>query len=1650
MMGLALIACTPAIAQIKWNTGVAERTSLSRAEALDTLTRATSVETRHVVVQFDEPVDAAQRAQLAGAGIRLTAYLGNHAYFAAIAPHVDRSVVAASRSLADVQTIQPRRKLHPYLAAGESPVWAQVPAPTPRTAPATSAKPTWIAAYVLFHDDVADSAARAVIARHKVILRSRLNTINGMVVELPLDGVASLAEEDAVQYIEPALPPFTTVNDSNRVITEAETVQAIPYGLDGAGVKVMVYDGGFARASHLDFGGRLTVRDSSGLSDHSTHVAGTIGGSGAASGGQYRGMAPGVTIESYGYEQVGGLHQGFLYTDPGDIEADYTDAINAHGAVLANNSIGTNTAPNGFPCDWEGDYGVTASVIDAIVRGGLGDPMRIIWANGNERGSGRCGTTYHTTAPPACGKNHITVGALNSNDDSVTYFTSWGPTDDDRLKPDVSAPGCQSNGDGGVTSTSASGDTAYVTYCGTSMAAPTVTGLSALLLEDYRMQYPERPDFLPSTLKTLLAHNAEDIEEPGPDYKTGYGSIRIQRTIDFMRSGSFLEDDATQGSVQTFLVVVDAGDPELKVTLAWDDAPGTPNVSPALVNDLDIRVFDPTGTQHYPWTLGGLANPSAPAVQTQPDHVNNLEQVYVAAPAAGVWVIEVYGYDIPVGPQSYAMCISPQFAGDCNQNGVDDALDVAGGTSADCNFNTIPDECESTADCNSNAVRDICEIGSGASQDINGNNVPDECEPDCNGNMLPDAYEINAGLIGDCNHNATPDDCDVTSGTSGDCDADGVPDECEADCNSNGVIDGCDILFGSSIDCDQNDIPDECESDCNNNGVVDGCDIIAGTSFDSDGNGFPDECNTLFVNAAATGGGDGSNWANAFADLADALAFADANPFIAEIWVAAGRYAPTGAGGDRAATFTLRSGLALYGGFNGGEFHRDQRDPTQNLTVLTGDLNGDDGPGWTGMSENSYHVVTAINVDASAVIDGFTITRGWSWSSTGSNSGGAGMWISSASPTIAHCTFKENIAHSGAGMISIDASPTVRDCAFDTNEASDGRGGAIYAQSNLPRTLTVERCIFRNNRATVGASAGSGGAIYASFDTRFVITDSLFENNSAVWRFANGSTAANGGAILNQTDGSSISHSIFRGNRAHVGGAIWIGGDLLVEDCLFVDNEAFRQSSGFYDYGGFGGAINAFLGHIDVRRSTFYANFAPSFGGIYATASANVTDSILWGNLSTEIDAPIRDFNLAGVFDVTYSCIEGLLTPIPGEDPPNPGAYPTVIVTDPLWINPNGPDGIAGTTDDDLHLGGASPCIDFGNPALSGANRFDLDDKPRVLCGRVDMGAYETSAADYACAYVPGPTEFANWTFCMSGPRGVVPLVDCFAFDQDLDADVDLIDFGYFQQKYITGLPYLSPPASISGTLTFGAVPGTAIIAATDVANASLAYSTTRTATGPYAINIPFAGNYNVTAFLDVNSNGQFDPNEQAALYPLNPVSVTTSGEAIIGIDLSLGNTHAISGTVQWPGGTGMTGVNVTLSGDASDATTTDSSGMYTFEGLPDGAYLVTPDRPAYYFYPFDAAVTLSGADAAAPNFVGMQLPTGEVDGEESGMVTAIDPPGFNLTLDVGGNPLTLYYYAGTIIGGDASTFEDIQVGWTVQAQFYTSTNLAVELDAAP
>lgn len=599
----------------------------------------------HLLVQFDSLPGPAERSALHRSGIRLLRSASGGAFFASVHRDADLDALVLGK-VRWAGAILTHDKIEPGLRQDRLGPWCLGPDGSVRLV------------VILHPDEPLDKAAR-LVARLGGRFLGEVSSIHAVIVSVPQGRVEDLAASDAVQWIERVLPPMGPVNDQARTQVGADLLQVPPFDLDGSGIDVLIYDGGLIDQSHSDFGGRVVVGESGPVEGHPTHVAGTVGGDGSQSDGAYRGMAPAVRLISYEFNYDGsGV---FLYTNPGDIEANYEEAIHTYGADVSNNSIGSNVALNGFPCEYEGDYGATSILIDTIVRGGLGVPFPIVWANGNERGYGRCGTAFNTTAPPACAKNSIAVGALNTNDDSMTAFSSWGPADDGRLRPDVCAGGCQSGGDGGITSCMP-GDS-YGAACGTSMSSPVTTGVVALLLQDWRAEYPDLGDPLPSTIKALLIHNARDIGNEGPDYMYGYGLVQAVETVENLRSGSWLEDVTDQGEINTHYLNVPAGTGLVRVTLAWDDAPGTAGVEPNLTNDLDLIVTDPDGIRYYPWTLDPEV-PEAPALRTAEDHTNNTEQVLVEGGLVpGIWIVEVAGIAVPEGPQSYSMALTPLYTG---------------------------------------------------------------------------------------------------------------------------------------------------------------------------------------------------------------------------------------------------------------------------------------------------------------------------------------------------------------------------------------------------------------------------------------------------------------------------------------------------------------------------------------------------------------------------------------------------------------------------------------------------------------------------------------------------------------------------------------------------------------------------------------------------------------------------------------------------------------------------------------------------------------------------------------------------------------------------------------------------------------------------
>ncbi|HUU44608.1 MAG TPA: S8 family serine peptidase, partial [Acidobacteriota bacterium] len=469
---------------------------------------------------------------------------------------------------------------------------------------------------------------------------------------LPAENWGDLAADERVLWIEPFWPRRAH-NNSNRINCEAETVQATPYNLDGSGVMVGEWDEGQVDGSHPDLTGRVIAGDGAAIATHSTHVAGTVLGSGVSFPGIYRGMAPAAEMISH------------LWWDYGwELESDTQGDIDDYDLDISQNSWGVGYYPiNVNNCNaFLGNYFSECGVLDDIARGDLGKPITIVWSAGNERSTysdycGSVGFTWGTIGPYATAKNVICVGAINSNNSTMTSFSSWGPTDDGRLKPELVAPGCQTTDDYGITSTKPG--SGYVSYCGTSMSAPTVSGCVALWLEQYRTLYPGQTP-LASTVRAVLVESADNLGDTGPEYDFGYGRLDIKTAVDRLNAGAIHESALVDQETDVWSFFSDGSLTGISITLAWDDPGASANANPTLINDLDLQLHPPAGetpATYYPWVLNP-ASPATPATTGQ-DRINNLEQVRIAGTLpAGIWTVEVIGYSVPTDPQAYSLAHS--------------------------------------------------------------------------------------------------------------------------------------------------------------------------------------------------------------------------------------------------------------------------------------------------------------------------------------------------------------------------------------------------------------------------------------------------------------------------------------------------------------------------------------------------------------------------------------------------------------------------------------------------------------------------------------------------------------------------------------------------------------------------------------------------------------------------------------------------------------------------------------------------------------------------------------------------------------------------------------------------------------------------------
>ena len=287
----------------------------------------------------------------------------------------------------------------------------------------------------------------------------------------------------------------------------------------------------------------------------------------------------------------------------------------------------------------------------------------------------------------------------------------------------------------------------------------------------------------------------------------------------------------------------------------------------------------------------------------------------------------------------------------------------------------------------------------------------------------------------------------------------------------------------------------------------------------------PDSSHIHYV--AITGTGTGVSWTEAFTNVQDALGAALAGD---EIWVAEGVYYPDVGSGQInnavTSTFMMADGVALYGGFDTSDAVLTDRDWENNVTVLSGDIDGDDDTDDNDVvtstagikNDNAYHVVTGSGVTITAVLDGFTITAGDAHGSS-LNSNGGGMYSENGSPALTNVVFSGNYANSdGGGMFNGDSSsPALTNVAFSGNSAEAG-GGMLNSDSSPALTNVT----FSGNSAEE-----DGGGMYNGGTSSPVLTNVVFSGNSVEWY---------GGGMLNSDSSPALTNVTFSGNSANRNG----------------------------------------------------------------------------------------------------------------------------------------------------------------------------------------------------------------------------------------------------------------------------------------------------------------------------------------------------------------------------------------------------------------------------------------------------------------------------------------------------------------------------------
>jgi hypothetical protein len=676
---------------------------------------------RHYILQSDVPLDAAASAELAAEGIDVQEPMANHRYLVRIR---DGAAIPSDARIRSLRAYDASHKIA-------------------RAAYAEAAKGTAFARLrILFQKEVTLDEAQAAIEAVGGTVDTPFAIASAgrqrLTVRIPSSATLTLAQDERVFGVYGPPLHIKSLNAVAAQISSVTPLFAAPYNLNGDGVVLSIFEPeGTPDVAHHEFGGRVVTHFAASrpVNEHATHVSGTIVAAGQTAAA--KGMSPAATLQAfdalvdfdplmaaksalvtlgsaadnnswdYGLSWQGTVWYGageYLGGYSGLESEPYDQVMHAAGAPLTVHAAG-NDALEGHPNlqqPWSPHkhFNYDTQEIDSHTfcysQNGSGTDCPATTpfncsAGQTSAGEKYCETDKHLThtASTSVGlmastKNSVTVGAIQPLGLAIASFSSRGPTTDGRIKPELVAKGTDQF--------STFPGNSYASIQGTSMSAPVVTGIAGLLTQQFRKTFGKTPDA--PMLKTLLIAGADDLGNAGPDYTFGFGLADAKASADLIRddnaTGSRIRKGTVGNGQEIDFPMTLAASQKLRVVLGWSDPEVLlqPNPQPddddfladkALVNDLDLRVVDPSGATVRPYVLD-KNNPNTLATKGI-NNTDTTEEVEIANALPGTYHLIVKGA-----------------IGDTRSSSQDFVLISNGGTSVPvCTDNYEPNDTQATA-----------------------------------------------------------------------------------------------------------------------------------------------------------------------------------------------------------------------------------------------------------------------------------------------------------------------------------------------------------------------------------------------------------------------------------------------------------------------------------------------------------------------------------------------------------------------------------------------------------------------------------------------------------------------------------------------------------------------------------------------------------------------------------------------------------------------------------------------------------------------------------------------------------------------------------------------------------------------------------------